>query len=97
MCVSNPIPGLELDSKRDVMNDLNNSILKPSAFRLHKDNTIPTNMNGSMCQLQECHLIRARNFMVTLLLRTTCMRSQLLGRVSSVVASHKKYTNKGVR
>jgi len=43
-------------------------------------------MIGSMCQLQEC--------MVTLLLRTTRMRSQLLGRVSGVAVSQtNKQTN----
>ena len=36
--------------------------------------------------LRECRSIRGRNFTVTSLLRTTRMRSQLLGRVSGVVA-----------
>jgi len=40
-----------------------------------------------MFQLLECHWIRARDFTVTLLLRTTRMPSQLLGRASGVAAS----------
>jgi len=51
-------------------------------------------MIGSMCQLRECHSIRARSFTVTLLLRTTRMRFQLLGRVSDVATSQtNKQTN----
>ena len=70
---------------RHVTKDLINSILTHSAFRLHKHTTILTNMIGSMRQLRECRSIRARNFTVTLLLRTTRMRSQLLGRVRQIL------------
>ena len=71
-----------------------NNILKPSVCRLQKLTTIPTNMIGSICHLQECRSIRVRNLTVTLLLCTTCMRSQLLGRVSGVVSPQtNKQTN----
>ena len=49
--------------------------------------TIPTNIIGPMCHLQECRSIRARNFTVTLLLRTTRICSQLPRRVSGVAIS----------
>ena len=41
-------------------------------------------VQSSMCQLRECRSICAKNFTVTLLLRTTRMCSQLLGSVSGV-------------
>jgi len=44
-----------------------------------------------MCQLRKCRSICGRNYTASLILRTTLMRSQLLGRVSSVEASQ---TNK---
>jgi len=40
-----------------------------------------------MCQLRECCSVRVRNLPVTLILHTTRVRSQLLGRVSGVAAS----------
>jgi len=61
----------------------------PSACRLHKHTTLHIQTWSVLrvqCPLRECRSIRARIFMVTLLLHTTRVRSQLLGRVSGVAA-----------
>jgi len=54
--------------------------------------TIPTNMIGSTCQLQECSSICARRFRASLLPHTTCVRSYCNWHASCLVASLSKLT-----